>query len=76
LEDFLLDSDNNTKELTCEVITQDPPQKEGEKLKVVNHSDLSLAKRDSLLNSSITNEKSRNGFGKLIPRSKSVSRIR
>ncbi|WJX47810.1 hypothetical protein P8452_34457 [Trifolium repens] len=76
LEDFLLESDNNTKELTCEVITQDPPQKEGEKLKVVNHSDLSLAKRDSLLNSSITNEKSRNGFGKLIPRSKSVSRIR
>ncbi|GAU25408.1 hypothetical protein TSUD_70600 [Trifolium subterraneum] len=76
LEDFLLDSENNTMELTCEVITQNPPQKEGEKLKVINHSDLSLAKRDSLLNSSITNEKSRNGFGKLIPRSKSVSRIR
>ncbi|XP_045823408.1 filament-like plant protein [Trifolium pratense] len=76
LEDFLLDSDNNPMELKCEVIAHDPPQKEGEKLKVVNHSDLSLVKRDSSLNSSITNEKSRNGFGKLIPRSKSVSRIR
>lgn len=72
LEDFLLDSDNSPMELTCEV-TQSP-QKGGEKLKL-NHSDLSMPKRDSI-NSSITHEKSRNGFGKFIPRSKSVSRAR
>lgn len=73
LEDFLLDSDNSPMELTCEV-TQQSPQKGGEKLKL-NHSDLSMPKRDSI-NSSITHEKSRNGFGKFIPRSKSVSRAR
>ncbi|RDX95134.1 Filament-like plant protein 3, partial [Mucuna pruriens] len=72
LEDFLLDLDNPV-ESTCEVITKGP-QNGGEQLKL-HHSDLmSLPKRDCeppiSLNSSITNEKSRNGFGKFIPRSK------
>ena len=73
LEDFLLDSDN-PMELTSEV-TQSP-QNGGEQLKL-HHSDMSLRKRDSEspISSSITNEKSRNSFGKLVPRrSKSVSR--
>ncbi|CAK8579029.1 unnamed protein product [Lathyrus sativus] len=65
LEDFLLDSDNKPMELTSEV----------EQLKL-NHTDLSLSKRDSLNSSITTNEKSRNGFAKFTPRSKSVSRIR
>ncbi|KAK7399340.1 hypothetical protein VNO78_10522 [Psophocarpus tetragonolobus] len=73
LENFLLDSDN-PMESTSEV-TRDP-QNDGEKLK--QHSYLSLPKKDSeqpiSLNSSITNEKSRNGFGKFVPRSKSVSK--
>ncbi|TKY60469.1 Filament plant protein 3 [Spatholobus suberectus] len=73
LEDFLLDSDNPV-ELTCEV--KQGPQN-GEQLKL-HHSDLSLPKKDSeppiSLNSSITNEKSRNGYGKFTPRSKSVSK--
>lgn len=73
LEDFLLDSDNIPSELTCEVITQSP-QNGVEQLKP-NHTDLSLSKRDSS-NSSISHEKSRNGFGKFTPRSKSVSKIR
>ncbi|XP_027341931.1 filament-like plant protein isoform X2 [Abrus precatorius] len=76
LEDFLLDSDN-PMELTCE-ITQGL-QNGGEQLKL-HHSDLSLPKIDSetpiSLNSSITNEKSRSGFGKFIPRSRSVSKTR
>ncbi|XP_058731116.1 filament-like plant protein [Vicia villosa] len=67
LEDFLHDSDNS------EVITQGP-QNGVEQLKP-NHTDLSLSKRDSS-NSSISHEKSRNGFGKFTPRSKSVSKIR
>ncbi|KAK7247618.1 hypothetical protein RIF29_42504 [Crotalaria pallida] len=76
LEDFLLDSDN-LMELTCEEITQGP-QNGGEQLKL-HHSALSLPKRDSMspisLNSSITHLKSRNnGLGKLVPRSKSVSK--
>ncbi|KAG4998874.1 hypothetical protein JHK87_019946 [Glycine soja] len=70
LEDFLLDSDN-PMESTCEVTKGH--QNGGEHLKP-HHSDLSLPKKDSespvSLNSSITNEKSRNGFGKFIPRSK------
>ncbi|KAI5384115.1 filament-like plant protein [Lathyrus oleraceus] len=75
LEDFLLDSDNKPMELTSEVIITQVPQNGVEQLKL-NHSDLSLSKRDSLNSSITTNEKSRNGFGKLIPRSKSVSKIR
>lgn len=74
LEDFLLDSDN-PMEPTCEVTKG--AQIGGEKLKLHN-SELTLPKKDSespiSLNSSLTNEKSRNGFGKFIPRSKSVSR--
>ncbi|XP_061346864.1 filament-like plant protein [Gastrolobium bilobum] len=69
-EDFLLDP---MEELTCEVTPG--PQNVGEKL---HHSDLCLPKRESespiSLNSSIIHEKRRNGFGKFIPRSKSVSR--
>lgn len=80
LEDFLLDTEN-PMELTCEEVTQQSQshQNGGEKLKL-NKSDLSLPKRDSeppislKLNSSITHEKSRNGFGKFVPRSKSVSK--
>ncbi|CAJ1937737.1 unnamed protein product [Sphenostylis stenocarpa] len=72
-EDFLLDSDNHV-ESTCEV-TKGPQN--GEQMKL-HHSDLSMPKTDSesplSLNSSVTNEKSRNGFGKFIPRSKSVSK--
>lgn len=74
LEDFLLDSDN-PMESTCEVTKGH--QNGGEHLKP-HHSDLSLPKKDSespiSLNSPITNEKSSNGFGKFIPRSKSVSK--
>lgn len=78
LEDFLLDSDN-PMELTSDV-TQSPQN--GDELLKLHHSDLSLPKRDFestiSLNSSIsiTHQKSRNNnsFGKLIPRSKSVSR--
>lgn len=77
LEDFLLDSDN-PMELTNEVITKGT-QNGGEQLKL-NHSDLSLPKKDSeppvSLNSSTTHEKSHNGFGKFVLRSKSVSRTR
>ncbi|KAL5053225.1 hypothetical protein RYX36_033907 [Vicia faba] len=74
LEDFLLDSDNNSMELTSEVIITQGPQNGVEQLKL-NHNDLSLPKRDSL-NSSVSHEKSHNSFGKFAPRSKSVSRIR
>ncbi|KAJ1405018.1 Filament-like plant protein [Sesbania bispinosa] len=74
LEDFLLDSDNPL-ESKCEV-TQ-TPQNGGQQLKL-HHNDLNLAKRDSespiSLKPSITHEKSRNSFGNIIPRSKSVSR--
>lgn len=73
LEDFLLDSDN-PMESTCEV-TKSPQN--GEQMKLPQ-SDLSIPKRDSespiSLNSSVTNEKSRNGFSKFIPKSKSVSK--
>ncbi|KOM30545.1 hypothetical protein LR48_Vigan01g009900 [Vigna angularis] len=73
LEDFLLDSEN-PMESTCEV-TKSPQN--GEQMKVPQ-SDLSIPKRDSespiSLNSSVTNEKSRNGFSKFIPKSKSVSK--
>ncbi|CAI8619188.1 unnamed protein product [Vicia faba] len=74
LEDFLLDSDNNSMELTSEVIITQGPQNGVEQLKL-NHNDLSLPKRDSL-NSSVSHEKSHNSFGKFAPRNKSVSRIR
>ncbi|KAG5041328.1 hypothetical protein JHK82_013437 [Glycine max] len=74
LEDFLLDSDN-PMESTCQVTKGH--QNGGEHLKL-HHSDLSLPKKDSespiSFNSPITNEKSSNGFGKFIPRSKSVSK--
>ncbi|ESW31882.1 hypothetical protein PHAVU_002G276100 [Phaseolus vulgaris] len=73
LEDFLLDTDN-PMESTCEV-TKGPQN--GEQMKLP-HSDLSTPERDFdssiSLNSSVTNEKSRNGFSKFIPKSKSVSK--
>ncbi|KAK7318401.1 hypothetical protein RJT34_03101 [Clitoria ternatea] len=76
LEHFLLDSDTHM-ELACEV-TQ-CPQNGGEQLKL-HDSDLGLPKRDSesriLLNSSVTRDKSRNGFGNFVPRSKSASKTR
>ncbi|KAL2342880.1 hypothetical protein Fmac_004165 [Flemingia macrophylla] len=69
LEDFLLDSDKpSTDEVTK------GPQNGGEQLKL-HHIDLSLPKKDfESPISSITNDKSRNGLSKFIPRSKSVSR--
>ncbi|XP_057416646.1 filament-like plant protein 3 [Lotus japonicus] len=70
LEDFLLDSDK-PMELTCEATLQGP-QNGGEQLKSHNNSDLGLPKRVS--EPPISQLKSRNGFGKLVPRSKSVSR--
>ncbi|KAK7358774.1 hypothetical protein VNO77_00713 [Canavalia gladiata] len=76
LEDFLHDSDNPI-ELISEVTKS--PQNGGEQLKS-HRSDLCLPKTDSelpiSLNSSMTHEKSRNGLGKFIPRSKSVSKTR
>lgn len=70
LEDFLLDS-QNPMELTCEV-TQSP-QNGTEPLKLHHQQGSESA---ISLKSSITHEKSRNGygFGKFAPRSKSVSR--
>ncbi|QCE15166.1 filament-like plant protein 3 isoform X2 [Vigna unguiculata] len=75
LEDFLLDSESSTD---CEVTPC--PQNGDEQLKNF-HSNLSLTKRDSepsvsLNQSSITHEKTRNGFGRFNPRSKSVSKTR
>ncbi|KAK7350923.1 hypothetical protein VNO77_09985 [Canavalia gladiata] len=74
LEDFLLDSGNNTMELTCEATPG--PQNGGEQLKLHN-SDLSLSKRDPepsvALKPSITNEKNLSSFGRFYPRSKRVS---
>ncbi|OIW18143.1 hypothetical protein TanjilG_31263 [Lupinus angustifolius] len=77
LEDFLLDSDTHI-DLTSEV-TQGP-QNGGAHLKLL-HSNLSLPKKDSesqiALKSSVTYQKSRNnGYGNVIPRSKSVSKTR
>ncbi|KAI9114384.1 hypothetical protein K1719_014612 [Acacia pycnantha] len=73
LEDYLLDSEN-PKDLTLEVTPS--PQNGADPLKL--HHQFDLPKRNSepsiLLKSSVTHEKSRNGFGKFTPRSKSVSR--
>ncbi|KAF7840157.1 filament-like plant protein 3 [Senna tora] len=75
LEDFLVDSQNPT-ELTCEVPQN--PQNGAEALKLHPHRDFPKRDFESTipLKSSISHEKSRNGFGKFAPRSKSVSRTR
>lgn len=73
-EDFLLDT--QPKELHASEVTHSP-QSGGQPLKL-HRSNLNFQKRDPessiLRNPCITSEKSRNGFGKAFPRSKSVSR--
>ncbi|KAE9610210.1 putative filament-like plant protein [Lupinus albus] len=75
-EDFLHDSDK-PMELTSEVAQA--PQTSGEELKL--HSDLTFHRKASEspipVKSSITHQKNRNnGYSKVVPRSKSVSRTR
>lgn len=72
LEDFLLDSES-PMELTCEVT---PGLQNGDEK--LHNSELSLSRRDSepsvSINPPVTNDKARNSFGRLYPRSKSVTK--
>ncbi|KAK7410928.1 hypothetical protein VNO78_02161 [Psophocarpus tetragonolobus] len=77
LEDFLLDSEG-PMELTWEVTPGSQNGDTDEQLKKLDKDDLSLSKRDSepsvSLNSSLNRGKTHNSFGRLNPRSKSVSK--